>query len=148
MGYPVAFCWDNGQFTGADGRPIFIFENTSRTANGRHTFAPDDETLNKLLRGVLARAAEMFDVELYAVHILSTHASYIAGFRDAASHSAFKQWLHGNMAREANIRRNTSGTVWGRRTRSIAITDEAALVERLKYNLSNGTNDESSFCSC
>jgi hypothetical protein len=91
--------------------------------------------------GVLAKAVERFDCELYAAHLLSTHASYLIGFYDAATHSKFKQWLHGNWAREANIRRNREGSVWGRRARSIQVVGEAALIERLNYNLSNGTKE-------
>jgi len=135
------FIWDEAKFTGADGKPIYVFEITFRVAGGRHMLAPDDEQLVKLHWGVLAQARQHSDFELYSVHLLSNHGAVLVGFRDALAKMRFTQFVAGNLARETNIRRNTSGPLWECPSRAIQVHTEKALFERLKYNLANGTKE-------
>ncbi len=79
--------------------------------------------------------------ELYSVHLLSNHGSVLVGFYDAETKARFTQFVAGNLARETNIRRNTTGRVWGRPSRAIQVHTEEMLLDRLIYNLSNGTKE-------
>ena len=135
------FVWDEAKFTGADGEPIFVFEITFRVGDGRHMLAPDDEKLVKLHWGVLGRAADHYDFELYSVHLLSNHGAALVGFRDAEAKARFTQFVGGNWARETNIRRNITGRMWGRPARAIQVHTAEKLLERLRYNLGNGTKE-------
>jgi hypothetical protein len=101
--------------------------------------APDDEDLVALQWGVIGKAMQKYRCELYAVHILSTHLSYTVGFYDQETHIRFKQFVNGNIAKETNIRRNRTGSLQARRSTSIPIGSDAALLDRLAYNLGNGT---------
>ena len=139
MAYRRQFWWDDGQFTGEDGEPIRAFEVTPRVVDGCHILAPDDQDLVALQWGVLGKALQKYRCELYAVHILSNHASYLVGCYDQETYIRFKQFVNGNWAKETNNRRNRTGSLQARRSTGIPIGSDAALLDRLAYNLGNGT---------
>jgi hypothetical protein len=141
MGHPINFSWPDAAVTGARGRRVYVYEITLRTIAGLHLMAPNDKALIKIHWGVFGKAMSKYPCELYAVHALSNHLSYLIGFYDPADHSKLKRFLHSLWARETNIRRKRSGSFWGRRARSILGDTEASLLDRLRYSLSNGCKE-------
>ncbi len=140
MGYPRNFLWPEAAFKRGDRSPVWIYEITTRAVDGQHLWAPDDPELIELSWGVIGRALTLYPtVDFYGVHFLSNHFGLLAGFEDQATMEAFKRHVNSNLARECNHVRDRTGPVVGRRARAILIDSPQMLLDRLKYQLQNGT---------
>jgi REP element-mobilizing transposase RayT len=117
-----------------------MVEITTRTVQGRWLLRPSEE-LNDTILGILARAQELYGVELHAFTFLSNHFHLLATVRDAAQLAAFVGHVNGNLARAAGRLHNWRDRFWSRRYRAIVIADEGAQVARLKYCLSQGCKE-------
>jgi putative transposase len=112
-----------------------------RTLEGRHLLRPGP-TFNRILKGVLARAAERYPVRLFAIAALSNHLHMILWVPDQRRLSQFMEFFSGNLAKEVNRLRRRSGPVWHRRYQSTLITEEeSVLLERMRYVLSQGIKE-------
>lgn len=75
-----------------------LVEVTCRTLHGRLLLRPSKE-LNRLVLGVLARAARLHDVGVCAFVFLSNHCHLLLRPKDAQELSAFMNYLDSNLAR-------------------------------------------------
>ena len=90
----------------------------------------------------MARAKELYPVELYAFGGLSNHLHLLLGASDVDKLAGFMGFINSNLAREANRIVDWKEKFWGRRYRAIEISDEeAALVGRLRYVISHGPKE-------
>ncbi|MDF1566343.1 MAG: hypothetical protein P1V51_25150 [Deltaproteobacteria bacterium] len=83
----------------------------------------------------------MFDVRIYAPVFLSNHFHILAAACTQAELSRFKCFIMSNIAREAGRLHGWTGPFWDRRCRTISITDDAALLDRLRYILEHGCKE-------
>ena len=129
-------------FTDTRGRPIAVVEVTIRTLLGIFLLKPTTRNTSLIL-GVLGRAQERLDFELYGYAYLSNHGSLLVGVRSAQHLAAIMEFVHGNIARELGRAEQSDwkGRFWGRRGRPILILSDEDLVSRLRYLLSNSTKE-------
>ena len=120
--------------------PWQVLELTARTIEARFLLSPDP-TLSRRIIGVLAMAKEAYDLEIYAVVVLSNHLHllFAAPCTDVASRA--QCFILGNIARETNFLRNRTGPLWHRRGERIPVVDDLSVESRLHYILSNGCKE-------
>ena len=143
MPSPLQFVPEDAKiWTDTKGRPIAIAEVTIRTIMGVFLLKPTPENTDLIL-GVLGRAQERYDFELYAYAFLSNHGSYLIGVRSAEHMSQIKCYIHGNIALELLRRRNCNwnGKLCGRPGRSILVLTDENILDRLRYICANGTKE-------
>ena len=124
------------------GRPIAIAEVTIRTLLGMFLLLPTPPN-TKLILGVLGRAQERLDFELYGYAFLSNHGSMLFSVRGARHLAEIMNYIHSNIALEIGRKENSNwpGRFWGRRGRAILILGEAELADRLRYLIANSTKE-------
>ncbi len=119
-----------------EGRPIAVVEVTVRCLLGMFLLKPTPENTS-LVKGVLGRAQDKLDFELYGYAYLSNHGSIMAGVRSSEHLASIMEYVHGNIARELGRPENSDwqGRFWGRRVRPILILSDEDLGNRLRYLL-------------
>jgi REP element-mobilizing transposase RayT len=118
-----------------------LVEVTCRTLQSRFLLLPGDES-NALIRGVLARAARLYEVGVCACVFLSNHYHLLLVVRDAQQLARFMNHLNSNLAREAGRLADWRERFWARRYQAIVVTEEeGAQVERLRYILAHGSKE-------
>jgi hypothetical protein len=78
-----------------------MVEVTSRTIGGRFLLRPEPR-LNERVVGVLARAQQYTDIEIYGVNFQSSHPHLDVGVEDSEQLAAFFCYAQGNIAKEVN----------------------------------------------
>lgn len=127
------------------GRPLRMFEPdglyfvTGRCLQARFFMRPSPET-NAVIGGVLARAVERFDVDLYAFVFTSNHFHLILGSRHC-NIPAFMQYFRGNLAKTLGRLIGWPGKFWDRRYDAEPILDDEAAIGRLRYVLAHGVKE-------
>ena len=118
-----------------------LVEVTSRTIQGRLLLQPSPQIAD-LCRGVLARAARLYPVEIHAFAFLGNHYHLLMTVPDARRLAEFMNFLNSNLAREVGRAVGWRERFWGRRYQAIAVSAEpAAQVGRLRYILSQGCKE-------
>ena len=118
-----------------------LVEVTCRTVQGRFLLKPTDE-LRSIVIGVLARAQDLYPVEIHAFVFLSNHYHLLLSVEDALMLAHFMNYLNSNLAREAGRLHGWKEKFWGRRYQAIVISqEEAAQMGRLRYLLSHGCKE-------
>lgn len=118
-----------------------MVEITCRTLQGRLLLRPSP-ALNDATIGILARAARLFMVAVYAFAFLSNHYHLLIWVADTAQLAAFMNYLNSNVAREAGRLARWREKFWGRRYQAVLVSGEpGAEVERLTYILSQGVKE-------
>jgi len=112
---------------------------TARCIQARYLLRPSNET-NEVLGGVLARAARLFDVEVYAFAFQSNHLHLLVRAR-RGNLSRFMQFVQANIARKVGDLVRWGGTFWERRYSAEPVLDEESLVALLRYILAQGVKD-------
>lgn len=112
---------------------------TNRCLLGQFLMLPDEEC-QRIIRGVLARAADECDVELVCFVFLSNHFHLVARF-PRCNRSDFMCRLEGQIADRLNDERGRSGTVFPVRYDAQAILDEETLRDKIAYTLNNPVQD-------
>ena len=112
---------------------------TARCCQARYLMRPSRET-NEVLGGVLARAARLMGVEVFAFAFQSNHLHLLVR-APRGNLSKFMQFVLANVARKVGWLVRWRGTFWERRYSAEPVLDEEALVERLRYILSQGVKD-------
>ena len=112
---------------------------TARCCQARYLMRPSQET-NEVLGGVLARAARLMDVEIFAFSFQSNHLHLLVR-APRGNLSKFMQFIMSNVARKVGWLVRWRGTFWERRYSAEPVLDDEALVERLRYILSQGVKD-------
>ena len=143
MSSPIRFipeeakCWTN-----ANGEPIAVVETTIRTLQGRYFLKPTARN-RSLILGVLGRAKEQLDFELYGYAFLSNHGSMLIGVRDAVHLARIMEFIHSNIARELGRKEHSDwpGPFWARRGKPILVLTDVDLVKRQRYLLANSTKE-------
>jgi REP element-mobilizing transposase RayT len=128
MGWPL-------RMFSADG----LYFVTCRTMQSRLLLRPDSQ-VNEVVGGVLARAAELYTVDIHAFVFASNHLHLIVR-AEGNSLSQFMKYLLGNIAKKVGTLVNWRGCFWGRRYSAEAILDDEALLGRLKYVLAHGVKE-------
>ena len=132
----------NKTFIASHGRPVAVFEITTRTTQGRFLLKPT-RRCRDLVLGVLGRAQSLLEFELYGYAYLSNHGSLLVGVESAHQLSKLICYVNSNIARELGRAEHSDWqeTFWGRRARAIPILREEDLAERMKYLLANSTKE-------
>ena len=143
MSTPLRFIPDESKrFLDRHGLPIAVVEITIRTLMGVYLLKPTARNRNLIL-GVLGRAQERLDFELYGYAYLSNHGSLLVGVRDVVHLTRIMEFIHSNIARELGRKEHSDwqGRFWARRGRPIVVLTNETLVARMRYLLSNSTKE-------
>ncbi len=117
------------------------FEITTRTLQNRFLI-PTGEQFRSIAIGIIARAKELYPVELYAFCGLRTHIHMLIGVTDVDRLASFVGYIKSNMAREAGRIVDWKEKFWGPRYSAIKVSgEEAILVDRLRYIVSHGVKE-------
>ncbi|MDF1565479.1 MAG: transposase [Deltaproteobacteria bacterium] len=128
------------------GRPLRYAESwqavevTARTIQGRFLLRPS-KRLNALIAGILAVGKQRHGVRIYNFVFLSNHFHMLIAAANPRTLSRFMNFVMGSIAREAGRLHAWRGPFWGRRYRSISITDEASLRDRMRYLYEHGCKE-------
>jgi REP element-mobilizing transposase RayT len=94
-----------------------------------------------LIVGVLARAVERFDVNVFGLCFMSNHYHLLLSSKDAASLASFMQYIDSNIAREVGRHHRWREKFWSRRYTASIVLDEAAQEDRMRYILANSVKE-------
>ena len=118
-----------------------LVEITTRCFQSQYLLAPSP-LVNEIILGVLARAADEYEVGVVAYVCLSSHYHLLVRADDAKQVAGFAGYFNANVAREINRLRGRSGHFWEDRYHAIIVSgEEAAQIDRLVYILSNGVKE-------
>ena len=126
-------------------RPLRMFDQavvylvTVRCFQGRLFLRPSDETY-QVLGGVLARAARLTGVELFAFNFLSNHVHLVVR-APRANLPQFMQFLLTNISKKIGTLINWHGSFWERRYAAQPVLDDAALLSKIRYVLAQGVKE-------
>lgn len=116
-----------------------VYFVTARTHQARLLLRPSTQT-NEIVGGVLARAAELYKVEVYGFVFASNHVHLLVRAVDGVL-SRFMQHLLGNIARKVGKAIGWSGAFWERRFSVDHVLDDGAAIGRLRYILAHGVKE-------
>jgi putative transposase len=118
-----------------------LVEVTARTVQSRFLLKPA-AGLREIFVGILARAAERYDVEIHAFVCLSNHFHLLCSPADAHQLAAFMCFVSTNVSKEAGRLHGWRGPLLQRRYQAILVSDEElAQVARLRYLLAHGAKE-------
>jgi REP element-mobilizing transposase RayT len=112
---------------------------TTRCFQARKLMTPRTPLVREVCGGVLARAAELYGVKVYAYVFMSNHLHLVVGARGLVV-ADFVKYLLGNLSRKLAplCTKRWWGKFWERRASVAPILDEAALEDRVRYVLAHG----------
>jgi REP element-mobilizing transposase RayT len=128
MGWPLRMFEPNG-----------IYFVTSRCFQARLLLRPSSET-NEVLGGVLARAARLSSVEVFAFTFASNHAHLLVRAPNG-NLPRFMQYLRTNISKKVGRLVGWRGAFWERRYSAEPVLDDEALFGRVRYILSHGVKE-------
>ena len=115
---------------------------SQRCFQARFLLTPN-RRVNKLLAGVVARAQELYGVEIIGLSALSNHLHFLLWVRDAEQLARFMNHVAGNVAREIGRLRGWTGSFWDERYAAVLVDEaEAAQIEQLRYLLAQGCKED------
>ncbi|MGE0545468.1 MAG: transposase [Kofleriaceae bacterium] len=118
-----------------------VYEVTTRTIQERFLLRPSP-LVTALILGVIARAQTFYtSVKIYGFTFLSNHYHMLLSAGDGAEIAKFLGYVNSNIAREMGRVHKWRGSLWGRRAKVIPILDSQAMIERLRYVISNGVKE-------
>jgi REP element-mobilizing transposase RayT len=120
-------------------QPEHCYFVTARCFQARLLLRPSSST-NTLLAGILARAARLYSVELFAFVFASNHVHLLVR-APKGTLPGFMQFLLGNIARKIGPTVPWQGRLWERRYAAAPVLDSDALGERLRYILAHGVKE-------
>lgn len=118
------------------GVPYFV---TVRCLHGRLFLRPSERT-NEILGGVLARAARLSGIEVFAFVFASNHVHLLVRGLPA-KFPLFMQHLLANISKKIGALVGWRGAFWERRYSAEPVLDEEALLGRIRYILSHGVKE-------
>jgi len=119
--------------------PLKIYFVTVRCFQRRLLMRPSSET-NDVLGGVLARAAELNEVELFAFVFASNHLHLLVR-APRGNLPRFMQYLLTNISKKVGKLVRWRGRFWERRYSAEPVLDEIALLGRVRYVISHGPKE-------
>jgi hypothetical protein len=118
-----------------------VMEVMTRTFQRRFLLRPSPEVV-EIIIGILGRAQARYQMTIYSFVFLSDHYHMQVRAENARQLARFMGYVNSNIAREVGKIVGWKGAFWGGRYKAIVVSDEeAALVERFKYILSNGCKE-------
>ena len=114
-------------------------EVTCRTLESRYFLRPSRD-LRDAIHGILARAADRWEVRIVAWFFASNHYHLILRPKDAFHLARFMGDVQGQVAKETNRAIGREGKLWGRRYGPIRMSEDAE-VDRLRYLLEQGVKE-------
>jgi REP element-mobilizing transposase RayT len=118
-----------------------LVEVTARTVQGRFLLKPSTG-LREIFIGILARAAERYDVEVHAFVCLSNHYHLLCSPADAHALASLMLYLNTNLSKEAGRLHRWRGPLLQRRYQAIVVSNEdKAQIARLRYLYAYALND-------
>lgn len=123
--------------------PDVVYEGMTRTIGGRHLMRPS-EVVNALILGIVGYALARFTgIKIYGVVFLSNHATWLLGSSDPAQIAQFMKFVNEHISKKLGDEdvHDWTGTMWGRRYDAIPVIGETALIDRMKYLLSQGCKE-------
>jgi REP element-mobilizing transposase RayT len=128
--------------------PLRMYESsscwfiTSRCLQARKLMTPHKPLVREVCGGVLARAAQLYNVKVYAYVFMSNHLHLVIGARGNVI-ADFVKYLLGNLAKKLGplCTERWWGKFWERRASVAPILDDAALEDRVKYVLAHGVKE-------
>jgi hypothetical protein len=118
-----------------------VMEVMTRTFQRRFLLRPSPEVV-EIIIGVLGRAQARYQMTIYSFVFLSDHYHMQVRAENARQLARFMGYVNSNIAREVGKKVGWKGAFWDGRYKAIVVSDEeAALLERLKYILSNGCKE-------
>ena len=96
-----------------------VMETCTRTIHGLPLLRPGREPNERML-GVLGRATEYYDVDVYGFGFASSHVHLLHGAEHGLQMSRFQGHFNGNVAREIGRLHDHREKLWGRRYRPMA----------------------------
>jgi len=100
-----------------------------------------DSRLNDIIAGVIAKAQELYPIQIYALVVLSNHFHLLVSAKDTALVSNFMRFFMGNLSVELGHIRDWKGPSWQRRYRAIPIASSESILDRFRYILANGCKE-------
>jgi putative transposase len=143
MGYPRRFFGSDRpiESDGATIPPKCTVEVTVRTHQQVLLLRPDREA-NHIILACFGRAYDRYPgLNLHVLDTLSNHVTFLATPDSPATLSSFMRDFLSTLAKQINALRGRDGTFWERRYRAIPTVDEAALEDRFRYVLTQGTKE-------
>ncbi len=119
--------------------PGDVYLATLRCLHGRYLLRPSEQT-NEVLGGVLARAARLTGVEVFAFAFASNHVHLLVR-APRGNLPRFMQHLSANISKKVGFLTGWRGPFWERRYSAQPVLDEAALLDRLRYVLAHGPKE-------
>ncbi len=121
--------------------PGALYEVTSRTIREQFQLRPCDASRDLIL-GVIGRAHFLYPrVNIHYFVYMSNHVHFYLSSSDGESLAYFVGFVNGNVARLIGRLRESPGPLWGRRMRPIRVVDDEAMVNRLRYLVSQGCKE-------
>ena len=118
-----------------------VMEVLTRTFQRRFLLRPSPEVV-EIIVGILGRAQARYHMTIYSFVFLSDHYHMQVRAENAQQLARFMGYVNSNIAREVGKIVGWKGKFWEGRYKAIVISDEeAALVQRLKYILSNSCKE-------
>ncbi len=99
-------------------------------------FIRPSKDINKIVGGVIARYQEIFQIEIFAVIVLSNHFHLIARAR-LGNLDEFMENVDREIARRLNYKHQRRGKFWSRRYRAQLIPNDVDLEEAFLYIITN-----------
>jgi REP element-mobilizing transposase RayT len=116
-------------------------EVTCRTIQGRFLLQPTEE-LRDIIIGTLARAQQLYPVDIHAYVFMSNHYHLLLSAPDAQRLARFMGYVNSKLAREIGRLTGWRDKIWSRRYQAVVVSDEEfAQVGRLRYVLSHGVKE-------
>lgn len=123
--------------------PDVVIEGTTRTIGGRHLLRPS-ELVNALIVGIVGYALEKCPaIKVYAVVFLSNHATWLYSSSEPDQVAKFMKIVDEQISKRVGHKsvHNWPGGMWGRRYDAVPVIGETALIDRMKYVLSQGCKE-------
>ena len=120
--------------------PGGVFFVTSRTVRRMFALRPSPR-VNDIVGGILARAVQLYNIDLYAYGFTSNHFHMTGKCETPESYSRFVGYVKSNIARKIGAEIEWDAPIWSRRYDCSEILDDEALVERFKYIAAHGVKE-------
>ncbi len=127
------------------GRPLRFFQPhnvyfiSGRCLQARFFLRPSEKT-QEIIGGVLAKALDRFDIELFAFVFISNHFHCLVR-SESLQIPDFMQYFRGNLAKKLGQHVEWTGKFWDRRYDAEPVLDNDSLVGRLRYILAHGVKE-------
>ena len=116
-------------------------EITQITIQRRYLLKPDP-VLNSLIIGALAKALELYPIQLHGFVFLSNHLHVLATFPDAKRMADFMRYFTQKLSKEVKMAHDWDAVVFPKRYRHVELSQEPGIdLARLRYIFQNSCKE-------